>query len=70
MHFHAKSEHTVGGVQYDAELHCVFETEEQKAFSDKYCVVGILFKIDENHSTDNSRRLVNDFKPASEVIYI
>lgn len=56
FHFHAPSEHTINGVQYDLELHIVHAMLSQYqtigSTSRNLSVIGILFKLD-NTAADN-----------------
>ena len=70
LHYHTKSEHTLNGIQYDAELHMVFERVDPKALEDNYCVLGFMFNIDDSKAKKHGRDLINTFKPAQPDVCI
>ena len=74
MHFHSKSEHKIDGVQYDGELHIVFpkkpvESTGKPEMEDMFCVVGILFKIDDENAKETSSKILNSFSPESPEVH-
>ena len=54
MHFHAPSEHTVDGNEYDAEIHFVHSKSDTELL-----VIGVFFDIDEGLPGDSW--LLEDF---------
>ncbi len=63
LHFHAKSEHKLNGTQYDAEVHMVFKKAGVSVMEDDICVIGILFKIDDDAADENERKILKVFQP-------
>ena len=47
----------------DCEVHIVFKKQGVSVLEDDFCVIGILFKCDEDEANEHERKLVNSFQP-------
>ena len=61
FHVHAPSDHTIDGVQGDAELHIVHKLSAQTTSTYQYVVVGIIFK--KTAGVDNE--ILTNWKPSA-----
>lgn len=47
----------------DSEVHIVFKKKGESVLEDDFCVIGILFKSDDENSDDHERKLMTSFHP-------
>ena len=50
----------------DSEVHIVFKKKGESVLEDDFCVIGILFKGDDDDFDDNERKLMTSFHPEEE----
>ena len=65
IHFHAPSEHTFNGKQYDVEMHIVHVNKNTQALG---TVIGILFDVEKGGSSKFIETLSVDFATNVEKI--
>lgn len=70
LHYHTKSEHKINGTLYDGELHMVFEKAGPSVLEDNFCVLGFIFKVDDNKAVKYGRDLLTTFKPTQPDVNI
>ena len=64
LHYHLPSEHEIEGEHLDAEMHIVFKIRDETIkFNNKFTVIGVLLKADDERAVEGDRKFLTSFHP-------